>query len=90
MTRQLKLVGAPEAAPVAETRTVSGASPRTAQLLAELENSWGGANRELGARAAQCIRELVQQKELATTLMLESSALLKNALERLQAVRAMI
>jgi hypothetical protein len=85
--RQLKLVAAPHAAPVAE---ISGADDRMAQLLGELEQAWDGADRELGVRAARCIRELIQQKEQATALMLESSALLKTALQRLHALRALI
>jgi hypothetical protein len=86
---QLKLVAAPAAAPSTETQAALGPN-EMARLLAELDRAWGGADRELGARAAKCIRELIQQKEQATALMLESSALLRTALTRLHALRALI
>lgn len=85
---QLTLVPALETAPA--TGNALDPGERTAQLLADLERAWGGADRELGARAAKCIRELIQQKEQATALMLESSALLRTALTRLHALRALI
>jgi hypothetical protein len=69
---------------------ILGAGETTAQLLSELERSRRGVDPDLGARAAKCIRELMEQKEQATALMLESSALLKTALNRLHALRAMI
>lgn len=87
---QLKLVPALEAPLAADNDLSIGANDRTVQLIADLERAWGGADRDLGVRAAKCIRELIQQKEQATVLMLESSALLKNALGRLHALRALI
>lgn len=87
---QLKLVAPLDAAPFAEPDAASAPNERAMQLLAELERAWGGADRDLGMRAAACIRELLQQKEQATALILESSALLKTALARLHALRSQI
>jgi hypothetical protein len=87
---QLKLVRALDAVPANDTGIASGADGRTAQLLAELDRAGSGADRELRARAAGCIRELIQPKDQATALMLESSALLRTALVRLQRLRILL
>jgi hypothetical protein len=87
---QLKLVEAADAELLAETGAFSGPNERTVQLLADLESAWDSADRDLGKRAAECIRELIQQKEQATALMLESTALLKTALARINALRSLI
>jgi hypothetical protein len=68
---------------------IVGADEPTAQLLADLERGWG-LDRDLAVRAAHCIRELVHQREQAAALMLDSSALLKAALGRLHALKALI
>jgi aminoglycoside phosphotransferase len=85
----LKLVAAVDVVDPADF-AIEGTQETTAQLLAALERGRGSIDRDLALRAAQCIRELIDQKEQATELMLESSALLKTALTRLHALRALI
>ncbi|BCJ91534.1 hypothetical protein IZ6_22690 [Terrihabitans soli] len=89
MGQQLKLIKTIDILPDANG-VPPGSNERMAALLADLERAWGGADRDLGVRAATCIRELIQQKEQAMSLMLESSSLLKDALTRLHALRALI
>lgn len=88
--RHIKLVVPLDADPAADVRHGQSENERTARLLADLDRAWGGVDQELGTRAAKCIRELIQQKEQVTEMMLESTALLKTALARLHALRARI
>jgi hypothetical protein len=88
--RHMKLVVPSGADPVADVLHEQSANERTARLLADLDRTWDGVDQELGMRAAKCIRELIQQKEQVTVMMLESTALLKTALARLHGLRARI
>lgn len=89
MMRQLKLVSTTEFLDPVDATSMS-ANEKIALLIADLERGRGGVDRDLGARAATCIRELVEQKEIAMALMLESSALLRTALHRLNALKGII
>jgi hypothetical protein len=85
--RSLKLVQRGDSNPVQEQtgdRVEIDPQDTIAGLLADLSR---GADPDLGRRAAVCINELVQQRDQAMTLMLDSSVLLKTALTNLNALK---